>query len=127
LGANLINNCGPALDGQALHVAGDLFLQENTSATTGDRGDAEACTIGLHGAQVGGQLGFIGARLQNPHGPVLDLMDVHAGTVFLPAELLCPHCAGAASTCETVFGGSGRTASPTPRYGRSVGEPGCTC
>jgi hypothetical protein len=102
LGAELANGCGPALQGQGLRVGGDLFLQHGTAAAGGDPDDPAVCAVELNDAHIGGQLRLIGARLQNLHGPVLNLMNVHAGTVFLPVGLLCQRDADTANACDGV-------------------------
>lgn len=95
LGARLTNHAGPALDAQGLRLAGDLFMQEGFIAT----GTGSDATVRLSSADVGGQLGLLGAELINSNGPILDLSDANAGTVFSPSTLLCPHEGTTTKSC----------------------------
>jgi hypothetical protein len=79
-GAELVNQTGPALIADGLHVGGGLVLAEGFTAT----GHYERGTIRLPGAHISGQLNLDGAELVNPAGPALigDHIDVSGG-VFL--------------------------------------------
>jgi hypothetical protein len=66
-GAELINEDGPALDGDALEVGSLMLLREGFRASgRGDRG-----AVILRGARIGGHLEIDGAELINENGPAL--------------------------------------------------------
>jgi hypothetical protein len=79
-GAELLNQAGPALIADGLHVAGGLVLAEGFTAT----GHYERGAVRMPGAHISGQLNLDGAKLINPAGPALigDHLDVSGG-VFL--------------------------------------------
>jgi hypothetical protein len=69
----------PALDGDGLHVDGDMLLGDGFTAT----GQGDYGAVRLLGAHVKGQLNFNGARLTNEAGPALVGDGLHVdGDVF---------------------------------------------
>jgi hypothetical protein len=66
-GAELINEAGPALNGDGLQVNGGLFLDEGFRAT----GHGELGAVRLPGAHVTGQLSLRDAELTNETGSAL--------------------------------------------------------
>jgi hypothetical protein len=82
-GAELCNDCGPALYADGVQVEQSTFLADGFTAT--GRGDLGA--VHLHGADIGGQLVCDGARLRNDSGPALLADGLHVGHgVFLRGE-----------------------------------------
>jgi hypothetical protein len=76
-GAELTNEAGPALAGDALQVDGDLFLDKGFRAT----GHGQDGAVRLLGAHITGQLVLRGAELTNEAGPALhgDRLEVDDG------------------------------------------------
>ncbi|MGH3686998.1 MAG: hypothetical protein ACRDRE_21085 [Pseudonocardiaceae bacterium] len=89
--AKFTNQAGRALIGDHLQVDSDLFAEGFTAT-----GHSQDGTVRLADAQISGQLNLNHARLTNPAGPVLDLADVEAKHLFLPAKVICP---AAMSSC----------------------------
>lgn len=95
LGASITNTAGPALDAQGMQLEGGLLLQDGFTAT----GGGDNATLRLSGARITGQLGLLDAGLINSSGPVLDLSDTQATTVWL-SDTLCPHQQTSTKSCE---------------------------
>ncbi len=78
-GARLINEAGPALIGDGLHVDGDVFGGGFVATGHGELG-----TVRLPGAHIIGQLNLNGAELANQAGPAFigDGIHVDGGLVF---------------------------------------------
>jgi len=93
--ARLANDSGPALVADGLRVDGGMFLGDGFTAT----GHSARGTIVLRGAHVTGALKFDTAQLVNSRGLLLDLLDVQAGSVFLPAGVVCPSGADTPAAC----------------------------
>ncbi|ATE54782.1 hypothetical protein CNX65_17095 [Actinosynnema pretiosum] len=86
-GIHCANNSGPGLTADHLHVDGGLFL---TGAVV--RGSGEKGALRLPGADLRGQLVLENARVDNPSGPLLVLIETQvAEALVLPASLVCPH------------------------------------
>jgi hypothetical protein len=74
-GADLRNDSGPALSGDALRVDQAVFLRGGFAATgTGDDG-----AVRLRSAHIGGSLDCTEARLRNNSGPALDASSLQVG------------------------------------------------
>jgi hypothetical protein len=97
-GAELTNNTGPALNGDGLRVDGDLLLSKGFRAA----GYGEDGAVRLVGARITGHLDLSGAELTNQDGPVFDLEDAEAKTIFLPPEAICPQGVTGRSTCDAA-------------------------
>jgi hypothetical protein len=76
-GAELRNNCGPALYADGLQVSQSVFLRDGFTATGGGD-DGAVC---LANTRIGGQLDCSGAKLRNDSGPALvaDSLQVDQG------------------------------------------------
>jgi hypothetical protein len=73
-GADLRNDCGPALDADSLQVGQGMYLTDVTATGSGDGG-----AIRLVGAHIGGHLICDRADLRNDSGPALDAYSVQVG------------------------------------------------
>jgi len=78
-GAALHNDSGAALAADGLKVGLNMFLRDGFTAT----GAGEASAVRLVGANIGGQLSCIGARLRNDSGPALQAYSLHVGQTML--------------------------------------------
>jgi hypothetical protein len=74
-GADLRNDCGPALNADSLRVDQGMYLKDGFTAT-GSGGDG---AIRLVGAHIGGHLICDGADLRNDSGPALDAYSLQVG------------------------------------------------
>ena len=90
-GARLLNRSGPALSGDSLQVAGNMFLRNGFTATgAGERG-----AVRLLGAHIGGNLECSGARLGNGAGPALSGDSLQVGqNMFLTAKFTATGAGG---------------------------------
>jgi hypothetical protein len=79
-GAELRNDCGPALNAESLQVDQGMFLRGGFTAT----GSGGFGAVRLTGAHIGGQLDCSGAELRNDSGPALyaDALQVDQGMVL---------------------------------------------
>jgi hypothetical protein len=98
-GAELINEDGPALNGNALQVESSMFLMGGFRASGRGRRGA----VSMQGAQIGDVLNLRGADLINPDGRVLDVQDAEAKHLFLPSEAICPEELGGRSRCKATL------------------------
>ncbi|WIX83310.1 hypothetical protein QRX50_22390 [Amycolatopsis carbonis] len=74
--ATLLNDSGPALDADGLHVNGNVFLRDEFSATGAGKNGA----VRLSGARITGQLNCDGATLHNDSGPALNALGLQTGS-----------------------------------------------
>jgi hypothetical protein len=82
-GANLTATDGPALEADGLSIGESLFLNEGFAASS----DSDDGTIGLDGADIGGQLSLRNAEIRNTGDSALVLYACGAkvkGTLLLP-------------------------------------------
>ncbi|GAA3464400.1 hypothetical protein GCM10018963_64130 [Saccharothrix longispora] len=105
--AEIVNDTGPALAADGLHVDSDLFLRGATVRGSGGNG-----AVRLLGARISGQFACAGAEVVNDTGPALHADGLHVGsTLYLSGatmrgsgergavRLLGAHISGAL-TCE---------------------------
>lgn len=59
--------------------------------------------MGLWGAHIGGGFYLSGAKLINEKGPILDLEDAEAKSIFLPPQLVCPRGLAGRSICDATY------------------------
>src|SRR6266478_3614085 len=74
-GADLRNDCGPALNADSLQIGQGMYLAGGFTAT-GSGGDG---AIRLVGASIGGHLICDGADMRNDSGPALDAYSLQVG------------------------------------------------
>ena len=104
-GANLRNESGPALSGDALQVDQAMFLRGGFTATgAGDNG-----AVRLRSARIGGSLDCTGASLHNNSGPALDASSLQVGQgMYLRSEFTATGTGepGAVNLAGANIGGS---------------------
>jgi hypothetical protein len=74
-GADLRNDCGPALNADSLQIGQGMYLAGGFTAT-GSGGDGAICLVG---AYIGGHLICDGADMRNDSGPALDAYSLQVG------------------------------------------------